>query len=214
MKPISVIITTIKDKILTLDSLERCPVPYEIIISKKRGLGFARNWGAKQAKNDLLVFLDDDIRLKDEIWQGILSTRIGEFKMILDEGFPISRVVVIHKEDFRRVGGFDQRIRFTSEDRDFYVRALMAGMRFEKIPINLTIHQPHIRRSMNIHVAIWATSENVQFIHKYAGRFPQVWKVDFFDRLRQCQIRTLVIQVFLFYYYLLKRHLKIINQNK
>jgi glycosyltransferase involved in cell wall biosynthesis len=204
MKAISIIITTIKDKILTLDSLENCPVQYEVIISKKHGLGFARNWGAEQAKNDLLVFLDDDLRLRDEIWPEIMSTQMGEFKMIRDEGFPISRVMVIHKEDFWRVGGFDPRIRFTGEDRDFYARAVMKDMRFKKIPINLTIHQPHLRRSKNIHVAIRATSENVQFIHKYAGRFPEVFRIDFFDRLRRGQIRTFLIQVLLFYYYLLK----------
>lgn len=204
MKAISIIITTIKDKVLTLDSLGHCPVQYEVIISKKNGLGFARNWGAEQAKNDLLVFLDDDLRLRDEIWPEIMNTQMGEFKMIRDEAFPISRVMVIHKKDFWRVGGFDPRIRFTSEDRDFYARAVMKGVRFKKIPIDLTIHQPHLRRSKNIHVAIRATSENVQFIHKYAGRFPEVFRVDFFDRLRRGQIRTLLLQVLLFYYYLLK----------
>jgi glycosyltransferase involved in cell wall biosynthesis len=77
-------------------SLEHCPVPYEVIISNKRGLGCARNCGAKQAKNDLLVFLDDDLWLKDEIWKEILSTRKGEFKMSFSEGFSITRVVTIH----------------------------------------------------------------------------------------------------------------------
>ncbi|MEM2117723.1 MAG: galactosyltransferase-related protein [Candidatus Bathyarchaeia archaeon] len=203
-KAISIIITTIKDKILTLESLEHCPVPYEVIISSKPGLGFARNWGAKQAKNDLLVFLDDDLHLRDEIWQKIMSVQKGEFKMALDKGFPITRVMAIHKEDFWGVGGFDEQFRFTSEDRDFYVRAIMKGMRFKGIPINLTIHQPHIRRSKNIHIAIRAVSENVQFIRKYAVRFPEIWKIDFLDRLRQGQIRTLLIQVLLFYYYILK----------
>jgi len=37
--------------------------------------------------------------------------------------------MVIHKKDFWRVGGFDSRIRFTSEDRDFYARAVMEGVR-------------------------------------------------------------------------------------
>ena len=41
---ISMIITTIKDNIVTMGSLEHCPVPYEVVISNKRGLGYARNW--------------------------------------------------------------------------------------------------------------------------------------------------------------------------
>jgi glycosyltransferase involved in cell wall biosynthesis len=203
---ISIIITSIKDNIITMRSLEHCPVPYEVIISNKRGLGFARNWGARQAKNDLLVFLDDDLWLKDEIWKEILSTRKGEFKMTFFEGFPITRVMAIHKEDFWSIGGFDERILYTSEDRDFYARAVMKPLRFIKIPANLTIHMAHQRRSRNIHIAIRATAENVRFVHKYAGRFPEVLRIDFFDRLRRGQIRTLLIQVLLFYYYLLKWH--------
>lgn len=206
VKATSIIITTIKDRMLTLDSLGHCPVRYEVIISRKHGLGSARNWGAEQARNDLLVFFDDDIQLRDEIWPEILSTHLGEFKMVRDKGFPISRAMAIHKEDFWRIGGFDPRIRYTSEDRDFYARAVIEGIRFKKIPIDLTIHQPHQRRSKNIHVAIRATSENVQFILKYAGRFPEVFRVDFFDRLRRGQIRTLLIQLLLFYYYLLRGH--------
>jgi glycosyltransferase involved in cell wall biosynthesis len=201
---ISIIITTIRDNVITIGSLEHCPVPYEVIISKKRGLGFARNWGAKQAKNDLLVFLDDDLRLKDEIWKEILSTRKGEFKMTFQEGFPITRVMAIHKEDFWSIGGFDEKILYTGEDRDFYARAVMKPLHYIEIRTSLTVHMAHQRRSRNIHVAIRATMENVQFILKYSGRFPMIFKVDFLDRLKRRQIRTLLIQVFLFYYYLIR----------
>ena len=201
---VSIIMTTIKDNITTLDSLKYCPVPHEVITSRKYGLGLARNWGAKQAKNNLLVFLDDDLELKDEIWREILETQKGEFRMTFLKGFPITRVMAIHKEDFWKIGGFDQRILFTSEDRDFYVRALMNGLHFRAIPIGLTVHKPHRRRSRNIHVAIRATCENVQFIHRYAGRFPIVLKVDFLDRVKRGQIRTLLIQTFVFYYYLIR----------
>jgi glycosyltransferase involved in cell wall biosynthesis len=204
---ISIIITTIKDNIVTMGSLEHCPVPYEVVVSNKRGLGYARNWGARRAKNDLLVFLDDDLWLKDEIWKEIFSTRKGEFKMTLFQGFPITRVMVIHKEDFWSIGGFDERFLYTNEDRDFYARAVMKPLRFTKIPINLTVHMPHQRRSRNIHVAIRAITENVLFIQKYAGTFPKtIIKVDFLDRLKQRQIRTLLIQVSLFYYCLIRRH--------
>ena len=204
VNPISIIITTIKDNIVTLESLGRCPVPYEAIISKKRGLGFARNWGAKQAKNDLLVFLDDDLGLEDEIWKEILSTQKGEFKMTCLGGFPITRIMVIHKKDFWSIGGFDEKILYASEDRDFYARAVMKHLRYMEIPATLTIHVAHQRRSRNIHVAIRVTAENVQFILKYAGRFPQVFKVDFLDRLKRRQIRTLLLQVLMLYYYLIK----------
>jgi len=202
---ISIIITTIRDNVITTASLEHCPVPYEVIISKKRGLGFARNWGARQANHDLLVFLDDDLWLKDEIWKEILSTRKGEFKMTFFEDFPITRVMVIRKQDFWSIGGFDESIQYTGEDRDFFARALLKPLHFVEIPIDLTIHAPHQRRSQNIHVAIRATAENVRFILKYTGMFPKtIFKVDFFDRLKNRKIRTLLLQTSLLYYYLIK----------
>jgi len=77
MKAISIIITTIKDKVLTLDSLGHCPVQYEVIISKKNGLGFARNWGAEQAKNDLLVFLMTIYDLETKYGQKSLTPKWG-----------------------------------------------------------------------------------------------------------------------------------------
>jgi GT2 family glycosyltransferase len=152
----------------------------------------------------LLGFLDDDLRLKGEIWKEILSIRKGEFKMGFFEGFPITRVMAIHKEDFWSIGGLDERFLYTSEDRDFYARAVRKPLRFIEIPISLTIHMAHQRKSRNIHVAISATADNVRFILKYAGRFPKIFKVDFLDRLKQRQIRTLLIQVALFYYYLIR----------
>jgi len=204
MKAVSIIIPTIKNNITTLTSLEHCPVSHELIISRKYGLGLARNYGAKQARNELLVFLDDDLTLKPEIWKEILDTEKGEFRMIFVKGFPITRVMVIHQEDFWNVGGFDPYFLFSSEDRDFYARALLHGLHFKPIPISLTIHKSHGRRTRNIHVAIRAIYENVYFILKYAGRFPIVLKVDWLDRLKQGQLRTLLIQTFIFYYYLIK----------
>jgi hypothetical protein len=44
---ISIIITTIKDNIITLRSLEHCPVPYEVIISKKTRAGFCKKLRSK-----------------------------------------------------------------------------------------------------------------------------------------------------------------------
>ena len=51
---ISLIITTIKDEILTLKSLKSCPVPYEVIVSKKYGLGFA-SMGFNRCRTELVA---------------------------------------------------------------------------------------------------------------------------------------------------------------
>jgi len=42
---VSFIITTCRKKIETITHLKTCPIPHEIIISMKKGLGHARNWG-------------------------------------------------------------------------------------------------------------------------------------------------------------------------
>jgi glycosyltransferase involved in cell wall biosynthesis len=208
LNAVSIIIISRKQNIVTLDSVKNCPVPYEVIISRKNGLSIARNWGAEQANNDLLLFLDDDLSFKDDLWKEVLSTEKGHFKMIYNvtclEGFPVTRVLAIHKEDYWRVGGFDDKFIATSEDRDFYARAIVKHLRFTAIPTDLVTHQAHDRKR-NIYNAIWATADNVRFIQRYAIIFPKtIFEVDFLRRIKRKQIRTLVMQTVLFYYYLFK----------
>jgi len=211
MKNISIIIPTAKNVILTKNSLSTCPVEYQLIVSTKLGLGHARNWGAKQAVNDLLLFLDDDLTLKKELWACVLNTHIGEFKMILNGYFPITRVMVIHKQDFWRVKGFDESYCYTSEDRDFYVRAIKNGLQFKPVPSDLIVHKPHVKRSRNIHVAIHASNENVRFILLYTSGFSkQIFLTDFLFRLKRMQARTLLIQVVQIYCSLFKTFSRLI----
>ena len=197
---ISIIIPSIKPCNITLESLGGCPVPYEVIIVKKQGLGYARNYGAKQAKHDLLVFLDDDLTLKAEVWSHVLGVEHGEFRMTLFSYFPCTRVMAIHKKDYWSIGGFNSSLQYT-EDDDFYVRALDAGLKFKEIPISLVVHQPHVRRCGNIHAAISCVKENRQLLVKYWRRYPAVFGIDFLNRAKRGQIRTLLLQlVFLLYY--------------
>ena len=205
---ISIIIPTVKNEVLTLKSIGECPVPHEIILTRKLGLGYARNWGAKQAKHDLLTFLDDDLILKPSIWKEILNVKKGEFAMTFLSGFPCTRVMVIHKSDFRKIGGFDDSILYTGEDRDFYVRAIMNKLKWILIPIELTIHKQHLERRRNIHIAIRATRENMTFLVKYGRKFPKVFRVDFLDRLLKGQVRTLLLELILLPYCIIKEMMK------
>jgi glycosyltransferase involved in cell wall biosynthesis len=203
-KRIVFIIPSIKNRILTLDSLKRCPIAHGVVISRKKGIAHARNYGAKKAGSGLLVFLDDDLILKDDFWEYVNNTQKGEFSMTFLSGFPCSRVLVIHSEDFWSIGGFDEHIQFTGEDRDFYVRAIDFGLKFKPIPMNVTIHEEHEKREKNIYVAMGGVKENVIFILKYGARHKEVFKVDFLDRFKKGQIRTLLLQLIYFYYYLFK----------
>jgi glycosyltransferase involved in cell wall biosynthesis len=201
LSTVSIIIPSIKSDIATLDSLHYLHFSHEIIISRKYGLGRARNWGASQASSSLLVFLDSDLKLNPAIWKHIFNIKLGEFGMTFVSGFPCSRVMAIHASDFKRIGGFDDSIRFASEDRDFYVRALPL-LKYKEIPIGLTTHMPHERRTKNIHVAIIAIRENVQFIRKYWLQHPEVFRADVLDRLKRFQFRTLLIQLLWFFWLL------------
>lgn len=199
----SVIITSCKQSVDTLSYVSSCPVSFEVVVSRKAGLGFARNWGARQAKGKLLLFLDDDLRLDPKVWDYVLGVKYGEFVMTFLAGFPCSRVVAVHRSDFWRIGGFDENIRFTGEDRDFYVRALSRNYVFKQVPLNLVFHKQHEPRSRNFLVALGSVRENVKFIVKYWRRYPKVFRVDFLERAKRGQARTLLLQfVFLLYYVL------------
>ena len=189
----SIIITSRKTKIVTLDS---CPDVLDTVISNEVGLGLARNRGAQRAKGDLLIFLDDDLVVDPKLWSYVLDIKEGEFGMTFLSGFPCTRVLAIHKADFWGIGGFDEAIRFTGEDRDFFVRAVDAGLKFKWIPMNLVKHQPHAVRAKNIHVAIQMVKENMIFLRKYWRQHPDIFKVDFLDRFRRGQFRTLLLEVF------------------
>jgi len=131
---ISIIIPSIRENIRTLSSLRHYQVPHQLIITRELGLGYARDFGVMLAEYELVVFLDDDIDLKPNVWRHILTTEQGEFKMTHVGLAPCSRVFVIHKKDFWKVGGFDQTLSVTSEDTDFYFRAIDYGLKFTPIP--------------------------------------------------------------------------------
>jgi glycosyltransferase involved in cell wall biosynthesis len=202
---ISIIIPSCKDKIVTLDSLDSCPVEFEVVVSKVSGLGRCRNYGARRAQYDLIVMFDDDIVLSPEIWRHVLNVKRGEFGMAFLSGFPCSRVFAVHAEDFWRIGGFDESIKFTGEDRDFYVRALSAGLKFKEVPLGLIQHREHSTRSNNIYVGIGSVRENMRFLLRYGRRFPQVFRVDFLDRIKRGQARTLLLQFIFLLYHIFKR---------
>ncbi len=123
---ISIIITTIKEKAETLHSLGSCPVSYEVIISRVRGISRARNEGGEKASGDLLVFFDDDLVLSPKIWSIVLSVEPRSFLMA--PGFePGTRVFCIHRKDFIDIGGFDEKIEHSGEDRELWLRLYWAG---------------------------------------------------------------------------------------
>lgn len=147
-----------KDHIITLSSLETCPVEYNLILSYKRGVGYARNSGAKQSekRDELLVFFDDDLILDEHIWEDILSTETGQFKMlVIGKGryaHPCSRIMCIWGHDFWSINGFDEKFYFTAEDVDFYLRAIGHGLNFIPISERFVKHVEHKKSRRRVHL--------------------------------------------------------------
>jgi glycosyltransferase involved in cell wall biosynthesis len=117
------------------------PPGIEKIVSSSDGFSRSRNDGAKLAHGGTLVFINADLTLKQGFLDA-LTVNPNQFKMWVEGSwpYPSSRVVVISRTDFMRLGGF----RFSGvEDVDFYFRALDIGLKFTRFP-NLVEHIDHM----------------------------------------------------------------------
>lgn len=182
------------------------PVEYEVIISQKRGLGYARNFGARQAKNDLIVFFDDDLILNHNIWDLLLSVKENSFAMLSVRGYCSTRVMAIHQKDFWKIGGFDEKIKYSAEDIDFYLRANRAGLRYVAIPEKFAWHCKHKPRSQNPLINIKAHFGHGYLIVKHARAYLEFWG-GIRGYMLTCfkKPRTYFSSVLGFYYYLFKK---------
>lgn len=125
---VSFIITTCRHRIKTLESLKGYPFPFEIIVSRKAGLGYARNYGASQARGNVLVFLDDDLKLAPRmLFMHIASLIEGTFKVAYQHRMPATRCLIIFKRDFEKVK-FCNEIQHSGEDREFFMQAVKTGL--------------------------------------------------------------------------------------
>lgn len=142
---ISVIIPSVKAEVETLRSLDVLAYPHEVIVARERGVGFARNCGARRAKGEVLLFVDDDLRLDKRI-NDYVKVSPGCFGMTLQRGEACTRIFIIRTEDFWFVGGFDQFYTGTNEDKDFFLRA-SRHLRFMRVPDSVYVHSEHPNRA-------------------------------------------------------------------
>lgn len=179
---LSVILTTIKDEIKTLDSVSECPFEHEVIISREKGLGKARNLGANKANNEVLAFFDDDLTLNPKMWDSISKMKKGNFLMAYG-GYahggkpePITRILIIHKEDFFKVGGFNEEIKYSGEDREFFLKAIRKGFDPKFFSEKFFIHKSHpIRFSKNRYYSIMFMFEQSKVLATH-GAYTRVYK--------------------------------------
>lgn len=202
---VNIVIPSTKDRVLNLKYLN-CPVShYVTVIKGVHGISKAGNECFKRVKKGLVVLTGDDIIIKPEAWNYLLDVNPGEFSMLETGDFPINGVMSIHKKDFLKVGGFGECQKYSSSDREFFSNAVLKGLKYKPVPLNLVKHIKHPTRSKNIHNAFRVTQNNMEFVFRYFARFPRYcFFHDFVNRFRRGQFRTLLLEFIYFFKVLVK----------
>jgi GT2 family glycosyltransferase len=197
---ISVVIPSVKKRVFTLEfnaELSRFNVK---VVRGVKGLAKAFNECYRGVDSEIIVLLADDIVLDPAVYDYFSQVRKGEFAMLETGDFPINGVQIIHRDDFWRVGGFNEALKYSSVDREFYARAVLSGLKYRPIPLRLVKHIKHETRASNIYKAFMVVRDNMTFMLRYFRFFPlRVLKHDFLNRVRRLQLRTLVLQFFYFF---------------
>lgn len=204
MTDISIVIPTSKERVLTLESLKECPLKYEIIFSRSFGFGKARNDGVRQAKNELIVMLDDDLIVDKRVWEIVSNLKPNEFAMINEDWFnPCSRIMAFYNNDFWNVGGFDEKFKYSAEDRDFFFRAIDKGLKWVKIPESYVTHIEHPGRDTSFWKGNKIAFDNFRYYLRHHKKHPELLKSDLRFRFRNYHYRTIGVYCLAFIYFVL-----------
>lgn len=142
---VSIVIPSIKEEILTLES-----VPNDVPVSVERegSLNEARNRGVRTAETDIVAVLDDDIAFSEDLFYCLVE-RVDEetFVGVADWEFGLvaGRVMIFHRDIWRNVGGFDERLRSHNGDTEFSLKVHDAGYDITRVPRELFYHEEHER---------------------------------------------------------------------
>jgi GT2 family glycosyltransferase len=135
---VSIVIPTIREKVITLESLESFKNIEIIIVKDKwKNVSKARNIGAKISSGEILVFMDDDIEFKPDFFFNALKEVHDKKVLWLTQ--PL--ICFITKRDFMEINGFDERIKpQMAEDVEFKKLLLKKGIEIVELDKNSVIH--------------------------------------------------------------------------
>ena len=142
---VSVVIPSIKEDILTLDS-----VPEEVSVSIERegSLNEARNRGVRNSDSKFVAILDDDIAFSENIFWSLVDLAAEDTLLgVVDWEFGLvaGRVMVFPKSLWETVGGFDERLRSHNGDTDFSLRTHKQGYNIVTVSRDVFHHKEHDR---------------------------------------------------------------------
>lgn len=142
---VSVVIPSIKEDVLTLESI---PDGVSVSVEREGSLNEARNRGVRNADTDLVAILDDDIAFSEELFYALVNEVDREtFVGVADWEFGLiaGRVMIFHKDLWKEVGGFDERLRSHNGDTEFSLKVHDAGYDLIRVPRDLFYHEEHER---------------------------------------------------------------------
>ncbi|PWH85321.1 glycosyltransferase family 2 protein [Brumimicrobium oceani] len=79
-----IVVNDFKEKELDLDQIDRKGKKVKVINNPKQGVASARNYGAKYAKGDVLLFIDDDMLINSDAIEKCLETLKSSDKLVVN----------------------------------------------------------------------------------------------------------------------------------
>ncbi|WP_164721999.1 glycosyltransferase family 2 protein [Haloterrigena salifodinae] len=141
----SVVIPSIKDDVLTLESV---PEDVPVSVEREGSLNEARNRGIENAETDIVAVLDDDIAFSEELFYALVD-EVDEDVLLgvadWEFGLVAGRVMIFYKSLWRDIDGFNERLHSHNGDTDFSLRAHNAGYSVKTVPRHLFYHEDHER---------------------------------------------------------------------
>lgn len=154
-----------------------------------------RNFGAKFARGDILLFIDPDClperSLITKVLRALSNPKVGIYSVIVRDGkgtvlsrawhflqlqidydFAPSRVLAVKKEIFEKVGGFDETLP-TGEDNDFSYRVMNLGYDIIVDKKTVVLHDDDHAASLRgiIKLLKWYRIGKRKLVERYPDRF-------------------------------------------
>ena len=172
MHDVTVVIPTLKKSRDEIPTIESIPEDVPVNIQRESPISRARNRGVERADSEYVVQLDDDIQFDRELWNELLETIDRRRVMGMadwDYGLIVTRIIGFHRDVWKQIDGFDERLGSHMEDTDFAIKTEKHGCELVPIDQDRIQHVPHENRITAFDRA-WRLAYLCLKHPRYAGR--------------------------------------------